>query len=91
MKKAVPFEPPSQTCYLVESNRVVGTVTVGGPILKMPCKHKVHHFEMHRFFGPLPCNKDGYKAAKAAKDFWDQFDKWTEQGRLVSGDECVVD
>ena len=86
-----PFVMPSQTGYITTSdNRVIGTVTVGGEILRMPCPKKTQHFEMHRYFGPLPCNKDGNEAVRVASGFWDSFERWELGGKLVQDDLCIV-
>lgn len=88
----MPFTAPSQTGYITNGdNRIVGTITFAGEILRMPCAKKVQHFEMHRYFGPMPCNKDGDESQRTAKDFWDQFERWDKAGRLVQDDECVFE
>ena len=89
-----PFEPfvmPSQTGYLTnDRSKVVGTITFAGEILRMPCAKKVQRFEMHRYFGPMPCNKDGDEAERVASDFWDCFERWELGGKLVDSDLCFV-
>ena len=85
------FTPPSQTGYLTNNDgKVVGTITLGGEILKMPCRKKIQHFEMHKWFGPVPCNQDGEEAERKAADFWDRYEQWDAGGRLVDGDLCVI-
>lgn len=89
--QAKPFEAQSQSAYLQnESGQVVGHVSLGGAILKMPCRRKVQHFELHSYFGPIPCNRNGDHSLRVASDFWQMWDAWVAGGRLVDGDECVI-
>lgn len=86
------FEAPPQTGYITDDdNRIVGTVTMGGEILRMQCEKKVQHFEMHRYFGPMPCNKDGDHAQRVAADFWPRYEEWVVFGKLVDGVDCVFE
>ena len=86
-----PFVMPSQTGYITDRNdKVIGTVTVGGEVLRMPCKKKVQQFEMHRYFGPLPCKTNGDECERVASGFWDSFERWELGGKLVQDDLCVV-
>ena len=84
------FVPPPQTAMIVHEGVVMGTVSLCGEILRMPCDKKVQHFEMHGYFGPTPCNKDGMHSIRNAKDFWDKFHMWEEQGMLVNGNVCEI-
>lgn len=88
----LPFEPPSQSAWIVDStNRVTGHVSLAGPILKMPIGSKLIDFEMHRYFGPIPLRKDGEVRERIPRGFWDAFEAWDKVGRLMSGDICCVE
>ena len=85
------FVMPSQTVHMRDdTGRVIGIVTLAGEVLRMPCAKKTQHFELHRYFGPMPCNRNGDEALRVAADFWDRYELWNSGGRLVDGDLCVV-
>lgn len=84
------FEQPQQTAYIVEGNKVVGTITMAGPILRMPCAKKIQYFEKHKYWGAIPLNKDGMQALRIASDFQEKYEKWKSGGMLVEGDLCVL-
>lgn len=87
-----PFEAPPQTAYITDDDdRIVGTVTMGGEILRMQCEKKVQHFEMHSYLGPMACNRDGDHALRVAADFWGRYYGWEAGGKLVNGVDCVID
>lgn len=88
----LPFEPPSQSAWIVDAkNRVTGHVALAGPILKMPVGDKVIDFEMHRYFGPMPLRKDGEVRERIPRGFWVAFEAWDKNGRLMIGDVCCVE
>jgi hypothetical protein len=85
------FVMPSHTVHLRDDKlRVIGYVTLAGEVLRMPCAKKTQFFEMHKYHGPWPCNKNGDTAVRVAADFWDRYEQWNSGGRLVDGDLCVV-
>lgn len=67
-----------------------GHISFGGPELVIGVNGKVMHFEMHRYFGPQPCTKDGNELTRIPKAFWDAWERWDKGGRLVNGNVCVV-
>lgn len=88
----LPFEQPSQTAWIVdEQKRVIGHVSLAGPILKMPVGNKVIPFEMHRYFGPMPLRKDGEARVRTPQRFWDACEAWIRCGKTMIGDVCCVD
>jgi hypothetical protein len=87
-----PFVAPSQSAWIVENDKVIGHVSLGGPTLQLTTCGKTYKFEMHRFLGPCaltlkteqPTNRDH------GKKFWDAIDRWYLGGKLVDGNVCVV-
>ena len=53
-----------------------GIICVGSPVIKLG----KYHFEMHRYCGPMRCNKygDGLKTA-FPKEFWPLFEAWLKE------------
>lgn len=88
----LPFEPPSQSAWIVDStNRVTGHISLAGPILKMPVGGKLINFEMHRYFGPIPLRNDGEVRGRIPRGFWDAFEAWTRIGKPLLGNVCCVE
>lgn len=55
-----------------------------------------HYFEMHRYCGPIRMTPDGESSHeeqwKEESQFWNEFQKWLDQGRRVNKfGLCVVD
>lgn len=84
------FVAPSQSIYLHKDGKIVGHIAIGGPILKMPCLKKIQLFEMHNYFGPIPCKKNGDESKTSAKDFWFCYERWNKGGKFIIGELCVV-
>lgn len=85
------FEPPSQSVFLRdEKSQVTAHLSLGGPILRMQCDKRIQHFEMHNYFGPMPCKQNGDESERVARGFWDHFERWQLGGKLVDDDLCIV-
>lgn len=89
---ATKFEHPGHHVDIVRRGRRVGTMSVGGPILKITLDSgRVVHFEIHNYFGPMPLNqRTGCELSRCPAGFWDAILRWQEGGRLVDGDVCLV-
>lgn len=86
------FQHQSGVRQVYRDGKPVGTISVGGPILRMPAGcGKFTHFEMHRVFGPIPVNRITEEALiRIPKQFWPAFDLWSRGGMLVDGDLCIL-
>ena len=87
-----PFAAPSQHVDIAKKGRRIGTISVGGPILRIMCGRREVAFEMHNYFGPTPVNKRTHEAlTREPAGFWDAVEAWVRGGKVVDGDRCVVE
>ena len=92
MRNPTKFVPPSQHVDIIEHGRRVGTISVGGTILRIMCGRREVAFEMHNYFGPIPVHKRTHDVlTREPAGFWDAVDAWVSGGMLVDGDRCVVE
>lgn len=85
-------------CVHVKGRGFSGIITMADEILKIdvgrPGAPKIIHFEMHSYFGPLVCNKDGSVSKRELgpkHPFWNAIAKWEEQGKRVESGVAVWD
>jgi hypothetical protein len=72
--------------------RRVGTMTIGGPFLRLVTSSgREVLFEMHAWFGPHPVSKKTRDPLdRIPAGFWNAIERWELGGSLVDGDRCVV-
>ena len=87
---AEPFIQPPGTVFFKDDNGLSGSITLSGEILLMPCDKKIQRFEMHRYFGAIPLNKDDCESLRVPQDFYEKYEQWVAGGRLVEGNLCVT-
>ena len=62
-------------------------ISFGGPTLTIVVKGKLELFEMHRYCGPMPVNKQGNGRDLAPRHpFWAAVTWWDRQGREFNED-----
>ena len=85
------FEPSPSGAPLIQRGKVVGHISLGGSLLRMPIGQKVVLFEIHRYFGPHPVSKKTHDPLqRIPRGFWDAYERWDLGGNYVDGDMCVV-
>ncbi len=89
---SAPFTPGPVGSWIVQGNRVVGHMMLGGDMLLMPLGDKTVLFELHHYFGPIPTSKRTLEPLeRIPRGFWDAFERWVKAGRLVDGELCVLE
>lgn len=66
-------------------------LTIGGTTRYIDVRGKQYQFEMHRWSGPIPLNKDeSTRQTPWPKYVWHAVQLWIDQGKPMDGDHCVL-
>ncbi len=78
--------------FIIENGRIVGHVSLGGPVYEIDASDKTWAFEMHPYCGPMPVHRVTHCELKRnpSKKFWDAFERWRAGGSHVENDRCIV-
>lgn len=86
------FKPGPQGFFFTDESGRIGHVSMSGDILEIEVGKRIRAFEMHRVFGPTVVNRKTGDPINSdpGKAFWDAFERWQINGRMVDGIRCVV-